>query len=393
LIELALTDECAKLSASPEDSAAESLSVADITRRLEAAGVCYGILDDVIADAIKEVTTHHRKIEDVIVARQLDPRTGESGVVEYLIADRQVASRGDVIAKIGVATDSADGRTIYGQPIKAPQPSISEPVAGANATRVGNEIKATVYGNVSTNEDKILVTPPVAVDADNMTAFIDIYLKSTVGTPVTADMIRESLQAAGICYGFDAEGITAVVESVAESASPAMHLPIARGTPGKKGEDAYVENLVETDTLHGEMREDGSVDFHERQTIRNVAADAIICRRVPPAAGESRIDVYGLSDPPEVGDDIVVQAGENVEKRDDEFYATIDGVLKIKNNVISVLNQFTVAGDIDLESGNLHLDKGAVDIRGTVRSGFIVSAANNIKISGSVEDARLERRW
>jgi uncharacterized protein (DUF342 family) len=92
----------------------------------------------------------------------------------------------------------------------------------------------------------------------------------------------------------------------------------------------------------------------------------------------------------EPGRDRHFAAGENVEKRGDEFWSTMDGAVMIKDDVVMVSDVYTVSGDVDLAVGNLRHEKGALRIKGTVRSGFTVYAATHIMVGELVEDAMLE---
>jgi uncharacterized protein (DUF342 family) len=203
-------------------------------------------------------------------------------------------------------------------------------------------------------------------------------------------MVHEALQAAGIVYGIDAEKIAAALQKATESDAVVPKAIVAAGRPSIRGEDARLEFFSEVDQAVGGQREDGSVDFRERSTIRNLAAGVKICRRVPPTSGRTQIDVYGLTEFAEPGHDRHFAAGENVEKRGDEFWSTMDGAVMIRDDVVMVSDVYTVPGDVDLAVGNLRHEKGALRIKGTVRSGFTVYAATHIMVGELVEDATLE---
>ncbi len=391
MINLDVTDKLAKLSLSPGDVDAATLSVDYLVGYLNDSGVCYGILDDAIADVVRQVSELQIAAEGVVIAEQIEPQDETPAPVVRCLDDGRVAAVGDTIAKLGEAIAAIDGKTVLGEVIKASSAPETVLTAGANTEVVdGTTLKATVYGTVKSSDKEILIVPPVVVEDDGMTAAIDVHPKSSAETPITFDMVWDSLKAAGVLYGVDDKKIEASIREAGETDSPLLHEIVANGSIAVPSVDARIEHFIETDQKIGERREDGSIDFHERSTIRNVKSGVRICRRIPPVDGQPRTDVYGQSGSAESGQDFVYEAGENVELRSDDFWSMIDGAVMIRNNIVSVSDIYSLTGDIDLQSGNLQHKKGAVHIKGTVRSGFEVQAGSHIIVDKTVEDATLE---
>ena len=391
MIKLHVTAKQAKLSLSLDDEDADSLSADSIIDKLNESGVCSGIIDDAIANALRTVTEHKQPVNDIVVAQQIDPEPGQAASKTLLIANSEIAAVGDTIAQFGAPLDGTDGMTILGAVIEAPQISDSRPRPGANTNSVHeNEFKATIYGRVAATKNDISVVPLVQVSPDCLTAMIDVYAQSAIGTVITDEMLQESLVAADVVYGVDHDKIHTAIAQVAETAQPLLAVVVAEGRALVKGDDAGLEYLVETDQVIGRQREDGSIDFRERSTIRSVKTDVQICRLIPPTEGTPAIDVYGLRGATTPGRNINFAAGENVERRDGGFWSTADGAVMIRDNRVSVSDIFMVSGDIDLKTGNLTHEKGAVHITGTVRSGFEVRASSHIFVDWLVEDAILD---
>lgn len=389
MIELDITPSVAKLSFSPDGADPRPLSVELIAEKLAEAGVCHGILDDEIAKFVERPP--ERAVKGIVVARQLEPVAGRPAPVVRLLEDGQIAAAGDTLAELGAPVAAVDGKTVLGARIEAPAPHATELIAGPNARLVGGaRIQAAIYGRVASRNEAIFVESLVNVSNDKLTAFMSIQARSSADTPISADMVREALQAEGIQYGIDDDRIAAALQIATETDAVLPKEIVAAGRPPVRGEDARLEFYSEVDQAVGEQRRDGSVNFRERGTIRNLAAGVMICRRVPPTAGRTQIDVYGLTDFAEPGHERPFAAGENVEKRGDEFWSTLDGAVMVRDDVVMVSDVYTVAGDVDLNVGNLRHEKGALRIKGTVRSGFEVYAATHIMIGELVEDATLQ---
>ncbi len=391
MIDLDVTDGLARLSLSPGDVDPAILSVDYLVGYLNDEGVCCGILDDAVANVVRSVGKLEVAVEGVVVARQIEPEDEIPAPIVRCLGDNKIAAVADTIAKLGEAIAATDGKTVRGEVIKASLAPDTSLTAGDNTQVIGETVlKATVYGTVKSSDMAILVVPPVVVENDGMTAAIDIHPKSSAETPITTDMVWDSLVAAGVLHGVDHTKIEALIRKAGETDSPQLHEIVANGTVAVPSIDARIEHFIETDQEVGERREDGSIDFHERRTIREVKSGVRICRWIPPVDGKPRIDVCGQSGPIELGRDINFEAGENVELRLDDFWSMIEGAVMIRNNLVSVSDVYSFAGDIGLQSGNLHYEKGAVHITGTVHSGFEVHAGSHIMIDEAVEDAILE---
>lgn len=391
MIKLDVTDKLAKLSMSPRDVDTATLSVDYLIDYLNDSGVCCGILDDAITEVVRQVGELQAAVEGVVIAEQIQPQDEMPAPVVRCLDDDQIAAAGDTIAKLGEANAAIDGKTVRGEAIKASAAPETTLTAGANTEVLdGRTLKATVYGTVKSGDKDILVVPPVVIEDNGMTAAIDVHPRSSADTPITFDMVWESLEAAGVLHGVSDDKIEASLREARETDSPQLHEIVANGSVAVPSIDARIEHFIETDQDIGEQREDGSIDFRERSTIRNVKSGVRICRWIPPIDGQPRTDVYGQSGIAESGRDFDFEAGENVELRNDDFWSLIDGAVMIRNNIVSVSDVYSITGDIDLQSGNLEHRKGTVHIKGTVRSSFEVRAGNHIIVDETVEDATLE---
>ena len=68
---------------------------------------------------------------------------------------------------------------------------------------------------------------------------------------------------------------------------------------------------------------------------------------------------------------------------------SINGQVVLKNNKISIEPIYIVPGDVSLETGNI-VFLGSVIVQGSVHDNFVVKAAGNIDIKGTVQKAFIE---
>jgi uncharacterized protein (DUF342 family) len=390
MIRLDVTDEFAKLTLSPGDVDASTLTVDYLVNYLSESGVCRGIQNDAMTQVVRLISELECPVKGVVVARQIEPQTGQAAPIIHCLRSGDIAAVGDTIAKLGEVVAAVDGETVRGALIKASAAAETVLSAGAKTEVVGQTmLKARAYGKVASSGKEIHIEPLIHVQEDELTAFIDIHPRSSTGTPITFAMVQGSLADVGIHHGVDNEKIRAAIEQAAEAGTPLLRVAVAEGTPGSPGRDASVAYVVETEQAIGGRRDDGSIDFRERSSIHNVKSGIKICHRIPPTKGEPQVDVYGRVAPARPGRDVVFRAGENVEQREEEFWSTMDGSVMVRDNTVAVSDVYSVPGDIDFETGNLRHEKGAIHIGGTVRSGFKISAASHILVDRTVEDAIL----
>ncbi len=232
----------------------------------------------------------------------------------------------------------------------------------------------------------------VEISPDRMEARIIGYLPAAgSGAPLDTERLKNQIAAAGVAVEADEEALSQFLGRLDE-AEDEVDVVIASGIPPVHGSDGRLEFSVDTDQSVGTVRENGSIDYHERSTVRTVAEGDLLGRMIPPETGTPGQDVAGRALPARDGRPVVLTPGENVTVSDDglEFRAGIDGMIKFARNVLTVTQVVEIPGDVDFGTGNIHMDEGSTLIKGTVRSGFAVSSAHNVVVGESVEDAEIQ---
>lgn len=112
---------------------------------------------------------------------------------------------------------------------------------------------------------------------------------------------------------------------------------------------------------------------------------------VPPQEGKAGKNIFGKTLLPKKGKIPLLRPGKNTElnSNDNAVYATTDGQVHLRGNMISVVPVYEVNGDLDMKTGNLDFI-GSIVIRGNVPTGFTIQAKGDIRIFGLVEAATLK---
>ena len=295
---------------------------------------------------------------------------------------------GEVIARSISPGEGQVGQDIFGRVV--PPPIEAQGIrleTGPQVTHGPNgEYCAGTYGYLVMLEGRLSVLSPLWIDAENMHVFWVILDERPQSASI--EMIQQRLAQMAVTEGIKADKIERLVAQVRDGNHACGAFLIAAGTEPVDGHDTQIEILVDMERAAGKEREDGSIDFREVNYTPTVTANEVIARRTAPTAGSTGRDVKGQSAPARDGDDKRLQAGENVRAELDgdveQYYALIDGVLRIDGNELSVAELLTINGDVNFKTGNLSFG-GEIYIDGSVLSGFSVSAGANITVTGTVE--------
>ncbi len=220
---------------------------------------------------------------------------------------------------------------------------------------------------------------------DKLKATVD-YEPARGGEEITAADLEEILNEAGVIYGVDNQAL----EEIVNSDEPIENFVVAEGKPPEPGEDAELNYHFEIDRENiGTEREDGSIDFFDRDLITNVEPGEVLVTKTPPVPGNSGKAVTGKELKPEEPKDKKLPAGKNVEKKENKLVAEIEGQVVKDGDKISVTPVHKVNGDVDLDVGNIDF-VGSVVVNGDVQEGFSIKAEEDIEINGKVFAAQLE---
>jgi uncharacterized protein (DUF342 family)/ActR/RegA family two-component response regulator len=215
-------------------------------------------------------------------------------------------------------------------------------------------------------------------------AFVDLQISENkveawIRVPKTAqgtsdiEPIKSLIKKRGIKYGVTDD--LEIRKFLKKCTDPHEKFVVARGIAPSVGKPALIvfHFNMESDTA-GVINEDGSIDFKARGDSPYVKRGQVLAEKQPMEQPRTGMDVFGETLLVGEVDDVPLEGGEGTELSEDglTLTATITGQPSMDvKGVISVLETFTIKGDVDFKTGNINFN-GNVVVTGTVKEGFLV---------------------
>lgn len=229
------------------------------------------------------------------------------------------------------------------------------------------------YVEVKAEKDRatLMIRGSAAKDAVTLTR--EIVAKKLVGLKVTSGVDWKAVDTALSTHLYD------------------KTLIIASGTPAGQSKDAWVQEKIKIDPdVKPVVAQDGHADYKNVDNIHQVKKGDVLAVKHPAVQGEPGMDIYGKASPAAPAKDIAIKAGANTEVSPDglQLLATTGGYVFHQGGAIHVGVTYTVKGDVDFRTGNLHY-QGDIVIQGSVTDGFTVEAQGDITVEGNVDGAEI----
>lgn len=223
---------------------------------------------------------------------------------------------------------------------------------------------------------------------DKMKAYIS-HTPPLGGREFTLEDVMEELNKEGIIFGIKREEFAEAFNSK----KPLEDFLIAVGQEPVCGKDGRInfEFDINSSEKKVNLLDDGSADFRNLGRIINVEAGDVLATKTLALEGKPGKNVIGDEVPPPPVKDIDIPVGQNVQLSEDgmSLTAEIEGQVVYNHNSISVLDVYTVKGDVDLSTGNIDFT-GSVIVNGNVNDGMEIKAQGNVLVEGSVYGGHIE---
>lgn len=254
-------------------------------------------------------------------------------------------------------------------------------------------VAADTAGIISADKTGLAVTPFWTVSEDGMALTITIHHQDCFGDPISDDNYREWLPEG--CKGVDNDALDEAVAQAKKIETPVMDVLIAKGVPPMPGRDGQIKLSFHGGGEVGTEKKDGSIDFRERGNMACVAEGDQVASLLQPTTGTAGFDVLGNELPAEDGQPKTLKGGNGITTAGGQggtqiFKAAMAGMVLYKDDTLSVSDLLEVNSDVDLASGNVHVEKGSILIKGTVTTGAEVTAADNVVVEAVVENATIK---
>ncbi|MFC5407519.1 flagellar assembly protein A [Cohnella soli] len=167
---------------------------------------------------------------------------------------------------------------------------------------------------------------------------------------------------------------------------------IAQGKAAVPGVDAQLELYFAQKVESRFFEEDGQVDFRNHLRIPIVNQGDVMAKKIPLIDGTPGYDVFGSVKLPSSPKDIPITAKPSVELTPDEVVVALkQGRPRItgsKVKVFDVATTYTVAGNVDIRTGNI-VFSGDVIVHGDVTDNMIIESLGSVYVYGSVYNSTI----
>ncbi|MCX7725244.1 MAG: FapA family protein [Chitinispirillaceae bacterium] len=232
-----------------------------------------------------------------------------------------------------------------------------------------------------------MIDIPIYFENDGTIAFVDIDENNPLN--ITLGDFYSFLRSKRIVYGINEN----IVDKIVSGKCKGKRVPVANGEPMIQTVQPKIEWFIDLSKVgKPKILENGRVDLRELQKDYNVAKGTKLVRCVPGVLGKAGMTVFGTVIQPQELKEVKIFAGKGTVPDPDDPYgiiADIDGAVIFDGYTVEVHNNKVIESDIDYSTGNISFN-GDIKIKGTVRSGFSVSARGDIYIIGDVEDAEIK---
>jgi hypothetical protein len=232
----------------------------------------------------------------------------------------------------------------------------------------------------------------VSLSEDRMRGSVSFFPAAGAGGSLGAEQLKTCLASGGIVKGLDPARFAELARAAREGRE-LKDFPVAQGRPPKPApvrQVAFHVHLASGASVT--LAADGRADFRNQDKLTSVRRGELIATLSPPGLGaEDGWDVSGRTVRPPREKQETLAAGKGVRSAPlpdgrVQFFAEQDGELFFGDNLLEVKSVHVIDGDIDLERGNVKFS-GAVQIRGSVLSGFQVAAGDDVLVEQTVQAA------
>lgn len=227
----------------------------------------------------------------------------------------------------------------------------------------------------------------VDVSDDKMQATARFFAPAEGGELMTKEEFLNDLAHMKIVHGID----EAAIEQFFRDRQYCTNIVVARGTQPRHGEDAKIEYFFNVDVkIKPTMKDDGSVDFFNLNTISHCNKGDLLARLIPEDLGEPGADIYGEKIKPRDVRRAYLKFGKNISVGEDglEIFSDVNGHVTLVEDKVFVSDVYEVE-NVDNSTGNIEYE-GSIQINGNLCENFSVKAKGNVEVRGVVEGAYVE---
>lgn len=227
----------------------------------------------------------------------------------------------------------------------------------------------------------------VSMSSDGNSAICRFYPPSTDGRAFTKEDIVHQLGRQGVKFGINEQAIDKYLADKKYCTSYVL----AESEMPVEGRDAVIEYHFNTDlSRKPKLNEDGSVDFHQLDTVSHIEKDMVLATLTPAIQGKPGTDVMGRPIKPRTVSVKFLRQAKHTHLTPDglQMISDVNGHAMLVDGQIFVSDTYLVPANVDPTTGDITYN-GNVEVTGNVNTGYKVEATGDIIVDGVVEGAEL----
>ncbi len=266
----------------------------------------------------------------------------------------------------------------------------SHNITGYNTIEMKRALESRVKTELFISSAKLPVSGEeifLKISDDKMRATVKFYPPFKNGRVLDQKDIEASLEAAGITMGIKED----VIRGFLTDRQYCQEIVIAEGEEPVQGVDAQIIYHFDTDLrAKPQLKEDGSVDFHQLNSISHVKKGEVLASLTPEKRGKKGYNVIGEWVDPREPKKKKLSYGKNISLTKDKLsiVSEVDGHVNLVDDKVFVSDVYEIVTDVDAGTGDIEYN-GNIEVKGNVRSGFTLKANGDISVNGVVEGAIL----
>jgi uncharacterized protein (DUF342 family) len=233
----------------------------------------------------------------------------------------------------------------------------------------------------------------IDLSENRMQARLTYFPPEGTGKSYSPEALKLRLAEGQVARGVDQARLQELLLAIREG-RPLKDLPIAEGRKPRPAAGRTIRFEVHLATGAAvTVRKDGQADYRAQDKLTSVRKGALLATLSAPEPGMDGWDVTGRVLQAGSTREQALEAGRGVRsvaQNDGRilFYAEADGELFYSNNLLEVKPVHTIPSDVDMSTGNVRF-AGAVQVRGSVLSGFSVESDDDVLVEGAVQGASI----
>lgn len=259
------------------------------------------------------------------------------------------------------------------------------------------EFYSSCYGVVHLERGRISVKIPIIYDKNKIKGVLFIFADPNGKIPTIEDLRSVAIKLDIKHTRTDEElmGELAKIDANRlKEQQVGAPLLFAQGFQPQDGWNRYYILQVDTKVKSGKLREDGSIDYKERDFIHQINKGEPIAKEVPAKEVKHGMDIFGKEIKGRKIPHPEYRLGDNIAQNPQDpllHVAAINGRVVVNPPNVYVHDQVYIAGDVDYSTGNIDFS-GNIEIQGSVMGGFHVKAGGNIFIHENIEGGSVDSR-